>query len=266
VGQASAAVVVDVHFALLEELADPGLQGEYQGLLAADEAQRLGAMKLPARRLEYLCTRALCRTVLAAHTGAAPTSLRFGAGPHGKPELVGPRDLPPIAFNLSNTAGLVACAVVAPQGPEPVVELGVDVEALARRSQLVPIARRFFAPAEVADLVALPEGDRRRRFFDYWTLKESYIKARGMGLSLPLSRFFFQLAPSGPPRIDFAPGFPDQPGRWRFAQFAPTADHLGAVGVQTARPLAVRLHHVVPLRSPSLVNQSGDLRGPGQTP
>jgi len=253
VGDPGAAVVVDVHYALLDELADPGLQGEYRGLLAADEQQRLDAMKLPARRLEYLCTRALCRTVLAAHAGAAPTSLRFGAGAHGKPQLVGPRDLPPLAFNLSNTAGLVACAVVAHGGLDPVVEVGLDVEALARRSQLVPIARRFFAPVEVADLLALPEGDRRRRFFDYWTLKEAYIKARGMGLSLPLSRFFFGLAVGAPPRIDFAPGFPDRPERWRFAQFEPTANHLGAVGVQTARPLALRLHHVVPLRSPSLV-------------
>ena len=73
-------------------------------------------------------------------------------------------------------------------------EVGVDVEHIGRHLTH-DIAGRFFAPNEVTDLRTLPEDDQQRVFFDYWTLKEAYIKARGFGLALPLGDFAFKLNP-----------------------------------------------------------------------
>jgi 4'-phosphopantetheinyl transferase len=39
----------------------------------------------------------------------------------------------------------------------------------------------------------LPESPQRQRFFELWTLKESDVKSRGMGLSIPLNKFPFDL-------------------------------------------------------------------------
>ena len=58
------------------------------------------------------------------------------------------------------------------------------------------LPERHFAPDEVRDLRALPAADQARVFFDYWTLKEAYIKARGLGLALPLDQFAFALPPA----------------------------------------------------------------------
>lgn len=69
---------------------------------------------------------------------------------------------------------------------------GVDVEDLKRSTNTAyEDICRYFSTREIEDLLELPEKQKKQRFFDYWTLKESYIKARGMGLSIPLDKFSF---------------------------------------------------------------------------
>jgi len=64
----------------------------------------------------------------------------------------------------------------------------VDVERIRPLDELV-LARRWFAPAEVAALEALSGEERRAEFFACWTRKEAYVKALGSGLTTPLSSF-----------------------------------------------------------------------------
>ena len=107
--------------------------------------------------------------------------------------------------------------------------------------------RGFSRPREVADLRAVPEPDRQKLFFDYWTLKEAYIKARGFGLALPLADFAFRLAPPAPPQISFEPSLPDDPATWQFAQDWPTPVHrLGLAVRRTGSDLSIRIREVVP--------------------
>jgi 4'-phosphopantetheinyl transferase len=108
--------------------------------------------------------------------------------------------------------------------------VGVDVERVDRVVR-EDIAGRHFAPEEVRDLRALPPDAQARAFFEYWTLKEAYIKARGMGLAIPLADFAFTLAPPAAPTIRFVEGFDDRPERWQFWQAWPTAEHRLALAV-----------------------------------
>src|SRR6185295_18612851 len=121
-----------------------------------------------------------CRTTLSHYAAVDPTAWQFARNRRGRPEISGPLGVAPLRFNLSNTAGLIACLVTLG------VDVGVDVEDTHRRGETVRIANRFFSASEVAALEALPPERQRQRFFEYWTLKESYIKARGMGLAIPL--------------------------------------------------------------------------------
>ena len=97
------------------------------------------------------------------------------------------------------------------------------------------IARAFFSSLELASLTSLPPTQQKDRFFDIWTLKEAYAKARGMGMSLPFHAFAFDLSVEQPPRISFSPELADDPDDWRFRLWSPTGHHRLAV--------AVRLRH-----------------------
>ena len=122
-------------------------------------------------QLLFLATRVLVRTVLSRYAPVAPADWRFAADEYGRPHVVGDGQ-PRLSFNLSNTSRLVVCAVAQD------TDVGVDAERVRPRTPL-DIADRFFAPREAAALSALPTDEQLARFYDYWTLKESYIKARG---------------------------------------------------------------------------------------
>jgi 4'-phosphopantetheinyl transferase len=140
---------------------------------------------------------------------------------------------------------LVACAVSA-----TCEQVGVDVESVERKTDALEIAKRCFAASEFKRLRAVTEQQRRERFFCYWTLKESYAKARGLGLSLPLEQLSFEL--DGGPRIgvSFEPELRDDPTRWSFALVRPSALHRLAVAAGIGAQVGLRLRYArcIPLR------------------
>lgn len=192
-------------------------------------------------RHTYVVARALVRMVLSQHGPVPPADWRFEVNAHGCPFIIDAQaGTPRLHFNVSHTAGLVALAVARGH------RVGVDVED-ARRIVRHDVAGHHFAPAEVADLRALPADAQPRGFFEYWTLKEAYIKARGMGLAIPLDAFAFVLAPPAPPVITFVDGFDDDATRWQFRQAWPTPDHrLGLAIERTGPDLDVRLRTLAP--------------------
>lgn len=204
-------------------LEEPATKRAALDLLTADEHARLTRYVFERDQLIYLATRALVRTVLSRYDGVMPRDWQFVAGSHGKPALSG--HTAPLSFNLSNTRGLVVCAVARE------AELGIDVEELTREAPLELVAD-YFAPREVQALRALAPADQPFRFFEYWTLKESYIKARGLGLSLPLEQFSFSIAADRAPVVDVDPRLGDDGASWQFAQHRPTERHLVALCVR----------------------------------
>lgn len=106
-------------------------------------------------------------------------------GEHGKPYL---KDFPRIHFNISHTEGMAVCGI----GSRP---LGIDIE--AERPYKENVLRRVLSEAERRRLEELPEAERSRRFFCIWTLKESYVKAKGLGLTIPLTDISFEFGENG---------------------------------------------------------------------
>jgi 4'-phosphopantetheinyl transferase len=208
-----------------------GALDRYRAGLTGEERVRHARMRPDPRGDEFLVGRALARQALARHT---PGDQVLVVGSHGRLSAPGAG----VELNLSHAEGTVVCAVAA-------AEVGVDVEKVDERRTEPAIWQHYFAPAEVAALAALPEPERCERFFRYWTLKEAYIKARGLGLSLPLQQFWFHLG-EGRPRIEMSPELGDDPARWQFAQQSLLDDFLLAVAVVGPEPIDLSVEHCLP--------------------
>ncbi|HKX31125.1 MAG TPA: 4'-phosphopantetheinyl transferase superfamily protein [Blastocatellia bacterium] len=228
------------------EIANDVLLCEYRRLLTEAERQRERQFYFARDRRRYLVTRALVRTVLSGYAAVAPEQWVFAANKYGKPEIANDESLAGrLSFNITHTDGLIILGITAGWA------LGVDVENLRTRQVSIEVADRFFAPHEAGALNALPKDRQQQRFFEYWTLKESYIKARGMGLSIPLDKFSFQFPREDQVRISIHPDQEDQPSRWRFWQLWPAPLYLAAVCAERARVETphLMLKNVVPLVS-----------------
>jgi len=227
---------------------DEALNSRQLGLLTPEERTRMARFHFERDRHRYLITRALVRTVLSRYAPVEPGAWTFEPGPHGRPYVTNPHPLAQqLRFNLSHTDGLVVLAVTTGR------EVGVDTESMARNAPL-EVADRFFSKREAEALRALPASAQAHRFWELWTFKESYIKARGMGLSLPLSKFSFQLDQAPQVDIRFEEGLDDSPARWRFWQLRPDADHLVALCLEasaSAQPVELLCRSVQPLLSPA---------------
>ncbi len=213
---------------LFPEAVPPALEEQALALLTPDEAARHARFRLPEGRRDYALTRALVRTTLSRYSEVAPANWRFLAGPHGRPAIAAEMGVP-LHFNLSHTKGLIACVV----GLEP--EIGIDVEAITSDRANLAIAARYFSAAEVAALA-----DRPGLFFDLWTLKEAYLKARGLGVGLPLDQLSFELDERGV-TVSFDPGLNDAAATWQFDRLFPSEQHRVATAIRRRSPTRIRI-------------------------
>jgi 4'-phosphopantetheinyl transferase len=205
------------------ELADDGIRTKFLNSLSADEKTRM--MRFHSRESQdlFLLAHGLVRTWLSRCQAVDAAAWRFETGPHGRPEISDPPSS--LRFNLSHTKGLAACAIT--DG----CDVGIDVEHIARPVSARELAKRFFSEREYADLSGLDGDAERARFFEYWTLKEAYIKARGLGLSIPLSSFSFYRDVGNQWRIEFDERCSDTPGGWTFRSWRMGPVHQAALAL-----------------------------------
>jgi 4'-phosphopantetheinyl transferase len=231
---------VDVWLASVPDVSSTELSTCLLHLNESEQAQ-MRQFVFEDSQLQYLVTRALVRTTLSRYAEVPAHAWQFETNAYGRPHISQPQASRDLRFNLSNTSGLVVCAISVD------CEIGIDVETIARTIDADELAPSVFAPAELADFRGLRTEDRLNRFFAYWTLKESYIKARGMGLSLPLDAFWFELGGTSP-RLCVTDRCPDIPERWRFYQYALTGEHMMAVAVAAPQGVepSVHLHWITP--------------------
>lgn len=215
---------IHIWLAFCEAISEERLLVAYRELLNATEKKEESRFYCPRDRHRYLVARALVRTVLSRYTSVDPKDWVFSRDAWGRPHIVNPRAADArLSFNVSHTQGLIALGVAKGRS------LGVDVENFARRDISINLASHFFAPQEVTALHEVPHRQQLYRLFEYWTFKESYIKARRMGFSLPLDRFSFNFPDDHAVDLVISPEMADDASRWQFWQFRPASEHLLAV-------------------------------------
>ncbi len=193
-------------------------------ILSADERERAKRFVMPKDRDAFATARGLLRLILGRYLNLESEVLRFCYGSHGKPFLAPEFNPNQLCFNLSHSGELALYAVALDQ------ELGVDLERVDASLDCEAIARRFFSAQESASLLALPERDRPRAFFNGWTRKEAYVKAQGCGIAL-LNQFDVSLAPSKPAALLSIDGNSQAAADWTLQALDPDPEYVAALAI-----------------------------------
>jgi 4'-phosphopantetheinyl transferase len=211
-------------------LDDPPLSHEQLlGVLTADERDRSERYVFTRDSVRSVASRGLLRWLLGAQLSVRPREVNLGIGQWGKPELARQHESSGLSFNLAHSDEMVVFALTLHH------EIGVDLERLRPMPEATDVATRFFARAEVEALRALPAERVEEAFFVGWTRKEAYVKARGVGLALPLDEFEVRLD-VGPGSGQLSiPADPTQAAHWSLYDLRPARDLLGSVAVSGQR-------------------------------
>jgi 4'-phosphopantetheinyl transferase len=234
----------DVHLwvAFPDEWAAPSQIASARDILDSAEIARMERFHFPEHRHLFLVSHLLVRKALSHYSDLPPGAWRFTNDEHGKPLIDRAAQPVSLSFSLAHTAGLAVVGVA--RG----IAIGVDVERAGRRVDAAGLSRRFFSPEEAAALASRPPGRLEEQFPLYWTLKEAYIKALGLGLSHPLDSFAFHLTGENPYRIAFSAVDPQDPEKWRFALIEPRRPYIAAVCAASIRhkPFVLKCYHALP--------------------
>jgi 4'-phosphopantetheinyl transferase len=220
-----------------ETIQDPTRLNRFLQWLSPEERAQHARFRFDKHRHTYLVSHALLRGALSLTAQVEPAQFAFNTNAYGKPFIVDPAQHQAIHFNLSHTEGLAAVAI------SRHTALGIDVENRHRQDMTQTLAEHFFAPEECHTVAQCSDEDRTITMLEFWTLKESYIKAVGQGLSIALDSFAFKLATETQPayllRLD-AQG--SDRNAWGFWQGQPTENHLMALAFKSdpAQPTQVR--------------------------
>jgi 4'-phosphopantetheinyl transferase len=199
---------------------------ELRTVLNGDEVARADRFLQAHDRVHSAAARGHLRMLLGRYLGVAPKSVELQFNSFGKPSLAGPFAAGDLRFNVSHSHGLVLFAFARGR------ELGVDIEKIRPDFATTEIAERFFSAAESGRLRALAPELQPRAFFECWTRKEAYIKARGDGLSRRLDTFEVAFGPGLAPAILAVTDEPDAPARWAVHDVQPPDGYCGALMVE----------------------------------
>ena len=174
--------------------------------LTRERQKKIGKFRNSKDKQRSLLGELLLRQLIDQYSKSKKEEVVFKSNEYGKPFLVG---MPDFHFNISHAGEWIVCAI-------DCMPVGVDVEQIQEIDMdIEEIAQKTFSEMEYQALLDIPIPKRKASFFELWTLKESYIKAVGKGLSIDLDPFSLQIQQDG--RIIFRTK--DRAAKWCFKQY-----------------------------------------------
>ena len=260
---------VYIWFCCPEAVRDKDKLAAYKAVLSEQEKQRYHRFRFDSDRHSYLVSHALLRHGLSKHRQSKQASIvaddwRFSSNAHGKPGLIQDVGYPALRFNLTHTTGLCACVVTLNKA------CGIDAENVNRNNDLAAVAQRMFAEEELVMLneAKIGKNNARDRFYQFWTLREAYVKARGSGLAGSSKNFYFSVNAKNisnakelsvsdvtadiiTARINFRQGQLVQSSHWQFRLFEPTLEHKLSIAyesekLKSTKPVSIHIAEYVP--------------------
>jgi len=149
----------------------------FRQLLSREEAARAQRFLSETHRRRFVAAHGILRQILGGLTGICPKQLEFSDQGRGRPGLKNDLPFDFFCFNLSHSREMMLLGVCL-KGP-----VGVDIEWINPAVDISGMADRFFSPDEARAVRSRSRESAKALFYQYWTLKEAYLKATGEGIA-----------------------------------------------------------------------------------
>jgi 4'-phosphopantetheinyl transferase len=210
---------------------------ELKPLLSADECEKAHRFHFTKDSNRSVASRGLLRTLLGHYLQRDPSRLKFCYGTYGKPRLDA-SDSGDLCFNVAHSDWLGVFAFTRAR------EIGIDVERIQPDIMKERIADEFFSAREVDDLLSVPVQEQAEAFFNCWTRKEAFLKAKGSGLSAPLDQFSVSLKPGETPSLIETQWDEKESSRWSVLHFEPEPGFVGSVVMESSNPRSYSIYRL----------------------
>ena len=194
--------------------------------LSLEDRTRADRFRFESDRRKFCVARASLRLILGRYLKIRPGKLQIDTGDYGKPYFADAKASQGLRFNLSHSHQLALIAIARDR------EVGVDVEYVRGNFVTDEVAGHFFSPAEAEQLRALPAEVKTQSFFNCWTRKEAYIKARGEGLHCQLDQFDVSLTPGSPAMLLNNRLDTNEVTRWSFRDLFPAPGYASTLAIE----------------------------------
>ncbi|UZJ44552.1 4'-phosphopantetheinyl transferase superfamily protein [Marinimicrobium sp. C6131] len=209
----------------------------FEQWLSDEERQGLDHYSRPELRDEQLITRAGLRSSLSQYSDSIPPKRwHFERSERGKPRLSDDSPMSELSFNLSHSRDWLAIGITVNK------PIGVDLQHRHHQKPLTELAERFFSGAEANELANLPESRQSEHFFRLWTLKEAYLKARGLGIANGLDKARFHIDNNGLITAEFDDSLNDDPHDWQFHHYELDDDYCLSLALKQHRAQDASTH------------------------
>ncbi len=195
---------------------------KYKNLLSQKEVLKASKFKFQIDKNRFIISRAILKCLLGGYLKIGPNEIILQTGEYGKPDFANKENL---KFNISHSGNLLVLGFIKD------IEIGVDVEKVKDDFDVMNIAQKFFSKREIKTLYALPEDEKQKAFYRCWTRKESFIKAKGSGLSFPLDSFTVSLDTDQDAKLLETSWDRSEQIRWNMFSFLPAEGYIGAVSI-----------------------------------
>jgi 4'-phosphopantetheinyl transferase len=229
---------VHLYYAFIEQVR--ALPSHALEVLSASEKIQYEKFFFEKDKDSYFLARYILRTNLTKYfPKIEPQAWKFKFNSFGKPLLSEEHLVDQLHFNLAHSGGMVVAAFAIGH------EIGVDVEKTSRSVRFLEVAKKSFTEAEYQNLKTLSVGETQRlKFFELWTLKEAYVKARGQGLQIPLDQFSFQTTENDKIEIKFEIKATDSSQncseQWQIRKFHPAPEYQVAVVLNSIEEVRIQ--------------------------
>jgi 4'-phosphopantetheinyl transferase len=194
--------------------------------LSPDQLKKAKKFRFQRDQKRFIATHGCTRKILSNYLSLPPVLISYVHNEFGKPELADEINPEKLHFNLSHSEDIALLGISSGK------RVGVDIERIVPNRATEEVARRFFSPSEVDQIVSLPEDQQIPAFYRCWTRKEAYIKTRGEGMSIPLDQFEVSCSPEEIPKILHVQGDRDEASRWSIHHIEPLKGYVAALAVE----------------------------------